>query len=408
MTISKKILMGFGFITFLMVGITYISFSNLTRGQTGEIARNYFAWMERVDNLKTSLLDFQKARIVYESRKTALNSEDVIKKINGMKVLVHNLRTTIHDQKATEHIAGIASVLNDYSDYLTGGNAENTVPSEPEKLIFTRLHGIQTLFGRNLNVQQVNSTQQQKSTFYRMVVIFSIIIVFSLFLGLFISRNISTEIENVSKQLNQDSEEILETAAYDEKISMNQSVSLNQTATTLEQLTLTAKMVAENAKEVTKLAEINEERMQDLQHKTVEIGKITTAIEEITQQINILSLNASIEAARAGEQGMGFSVVASEIRKLAENTRKSTDNIIKLISVIQNSAQLTFESTNKAVGSVKEISNSISKQDTATEQISETVSRINTGMKKSVEGIRKTVVAAENLHELAVKLQKMV
>jgi len=408
MTISKKILMGFGFITFLMVGITYISFSNLTRGQTGEIARNYFAWMERVDNLKTSLLDFQKARIVYESRKTALNREDVIKKINGMKVLVHNLRTTIHDQKATEHIAGIASVLNDYSDYLTGGNAENTVPSEPEKLIFTRLHGIQTLFGRNLNVQQVNSTQQQKSTFYRMVVIFSIIIVFSLFLGLFISRNISTEIENVSKQLNQDSEEILETAAYDEKISMNQSVSLNQTATTLEQLTLTAKMVAENAKEVTKLAEINEERMQDLQHKTVEIGKITTAIEEITQQINILSLNASIEAARAGEQGMGFSVVASEIRKLAENTRKSTDNIIKLISVIQNSAQLTFESTNKAVGSVKEISNSISKQDTATEQISETVSRINTGMKKSVEGIRKTVVAAENLHELAVKLQKMV
>jgi len=408
MTISKKILMGFGFITFLMVGITYISFSNLTRGQTGEIARNYFAWMERVDDLKTSLLDFQKARIVYESRKTALNREDVIKKINGMKVLVHNLRTTIHDQKATEHIAGIASVLNDYSDYLTGGNAENTVPSEPEKLIFTRLHGIQTLFGRNLNVQQVNSTQQQKSTFYRMVVIFSIIIVFSLFLGLFISRNISTEIENVSKQLNQDSEEILETAAYDEKISMNQSVSLNQTATTLEQLTLTAKMVAENAKEVTKLAEINEERMQDLQHKTVEIGKITTAIEEITQQINILSLNASIEAARAGEQGMGFSVVASEIRKLAENTRKSTDNIIKLISVIQNSAQLTFESTNKAVGSVKEISNSISKQDTATEQISETVSRINTGMKKSVEGIRKTVVAAENLHELAVKLQKMV
>jgi len=414
MTISKKILTGFGLITVLMVGITYFSFSNLTKGQLGEVTRSYFSWMEKVDGLKSMLFDFQKERIAFESNKTPQNRDELIRRINSLKVLLNNLKLSLRDRKALEHIGGIVTILDKYTGYV---NEERDIVStiedrriieEPEKMIFNRINGIQTIFGRNINVEQVNMSQQQKSTFYRMVIIFSVIIIFSMFLGLFISRNISSEIEKAAGNLNQNSEEILENAENEEKIFSNQSTSLNQTAENLEQLTMTAKMVAENAREVTKLVEINAERMLDFKKKAVEIGKITTAIEEITQQINILSLNASIEAARAGEQGMGFSVVASEIRKLAENTKKSTDNIVQLISDIQSSVQLTVDSTTKAVESVKKISNTISKQDIATEQISGTVSQINDGMKKSVEGIRKTVEAAESLHEMAIKLQTMV
>lgn len=75
--------------------------------------------------------------------------------------------------------------------------------------------------------------------------------------------------------------------------------------------------------------------VQKLAKQTEEIETITEVIKEITEQTNLLSLNASIEAARAGEHGKGFSVVAQEIRKLAENSKQSANSIGKLTSEIQ-------------------------------------------------------------------------
>lgn len=83
------------------------------------------------------------------------------------------------------------------------------------------------------------------------------------------------------------------------------------------------------------------------------ISSISNAITEITEQTNLLALNASIEAARAGEAGKGFAVVAEEIRKLAEESQNSTEQIKSIIGTIESKAEIAVEAmdNNKKINS---------------------------------------------------------
>lgn len=107
-----------------------------------------------------------------------------------------------------------------------------------------------------------------------------------------------------------------------------------------------------------------------------QIGEITAVIDEIADQTNLLALNAAIEAARAGEQGRGFAVVADEVRKLAERTRKATKEIDDMIKQIQND-------TSNAVTSMQE------------------------GTKKVDEGIRLADDAGKSLNDIVDVSQKV-
>ena len=101
---------------------------------------------------------------------------------------------------------------------------------------------------------------------------------------------------------------------------------------------------AQQVSEVAQRVEQTSTQVGALSDDVREIGKITVVIREVAEQTNLLALNAAIEAARAGEQGRGFAVVADEVRKLAERTTRSVQEISTVIHRIQDGAEVVVAS----------------------------------------------------------------
>lgn len=111
-------------------------------------------------------------------------------------------------------------------------------------------------------------------------------------------------------------------------ITQNASKSIEETANTIVLVNSKLETEVGNVKSTNAMA-------QELTQAVENIGAITVAMKYIASETNLLALNATIEAARAGEHGRGFSVVANEVRKLSEQSNKSTDNIRTSIQAVQ-------------------------------------------------------------------------
>lgn len=172
-------------------------------------------------------------------------------------------------------------------------------------------------------------------------------------------------------------------------------------ATNIEEMVASIKEIGRSTHESDQMAKQTKEKAHQsneiitkLGASSKEIGEVVKVIHSIAQQTNLLALNATIEAARAGEAGRGFAVVANEVKELAKQTAKATDDIAQRIGAIQ-------QDTQHAVGAIGEISEAVEKLNslstvvaTAIEEQTATtneISRVVVESKKGVEAIAGTV-----------------
>lgn len=281
-------------------------------------------------------------------------------------------------------------------------------------------------------------------------------------IGILLASTISREVNQSIAQIASSSSEIAATTQQQERISTGQAASVNQTTTTMAELgtathqtTAQAEASASTARQALELAEegndavektvkgINTlknqvgsiaEQIMHLSERTGQISLVTELVSDVANQTNMLALNASVEAARAGEGGKGFSVVAHEIRKLADQSQKSSETISNLVHDIQaalnSTVMVTDRGTQEAEQGIKlasssaqsfaEIATAINEvflnsqqiaittkqQAAAVQQVVSAMNELNSGAQQSASGANQIQFSIEQLNKAAQQLKE--
>lgn len=213
-----------------------------------------------------------------------------------------------------------------------------------------------------------------------------------------------------------------------------QSSTLQQTASSMEEMTATVKQNADNAHQASQLAESTREKaemggevvrkaivaMTTINDSSEKISNIIGVIDEIAFQTNLLALNAAVEAARAGEQGRGFAVVASEVRSLAGRSATAAKEIKTLIddsvdsvnkgSKLVNESGQTLEEIVKGVQELSEIVTAIAaasqQQAAGIQEVNNAIAGMDEATQQNAAMVEEASAAAQSIGEQATKLSQ--
>jgi methyl-accepting chemotaxis protein len=230
----------------------------------------------------------------------------------------------------------------------------------------------------------------------------------------------SDRMNATSQQITANSEETSAQADLVSKSAQAVSQNLQTVATGAEEMGSSIKEIAKNATEAArvatsavKVAETTTATVSKLGDSSTEIGQVIKVITSIAQQTNLLALNATIEAARAGEAGKGFAVVANEVKELAKETAKATEDISRKIEAIQTDTKAAVDaiaSISGVINQINDISSTIAtaveEQNATTNEMSRNVSEAAHGSGEITNNIAGVAQAAESTSRGASDTQK--
>lgn len=292
----------------------------------------------------------------------------------------------------------------------------------------------------------------------------SLTLLLTLTIGSWIIVRATQKINYTVSTLATSSSQIATTIEEQERTASEQAASVNETTTTMDELGASSRQSAEQAEAAANAAQQalsladggtqavaqTLEGMNSLKNKvgaiasqilrlseqTTEIGSISQLVSDLANQTNMLALNAAVEAVRAGEHGKGFSVVATEIRKLADRSKQSAQKINDLVGEIQRAINSTvmvtdegtktvdknvtitretatsFSGVANAVNNVvlnnQQISLNIKQQAAAIQQVVQAMNTINQAAQENASGIGQTKLGTQKLNEATQVLKEMI
>ncbi|MFM8954021.1 MAG: methyl-accepting chemotaxis protein [Planctomycetaceae bacterium] len=246
----------------------------------------------------------------------------------------------------------------------------------------------------------------------------------------------SEELTSVSQQMSAAAEQTTAQAnlvsAAAEQVSGNArtvSGSIDNLVASIHEITRNAQDAAITARRAVEMASATSSTMAALGRSSNEIGAVIKVITSIAEQTNLLALNATIEAARAGEAGKGFAVVASEVKELARDTAKATEDIGgriesmqgdtrravdeiaeigKVIEEIDNLQAKIAAAVEEQSVTTSEISRNIAEATTGSSEIAENIVQVAQAAQSTAEGASNTQVSSQELSRMAQALQQLV
>lgn len=243
------------------------------------------------------------------------------------------------------------------------------------------------------------------------------------------------ELSAVSNELSGNAQETSNQATTVSAAASQVSGSVQTVSTGVDEMNSAIREIAKNASDASRVAQkavavagTAGSSIAKLDESSAEIGQIIEVITSIAEQTNLLALNATIEAARAGEAGKGFAVVANEVKDLAKETAKATDDIRHKIEGIQGATQeavAAIRQIGEIIGQVNDISGTIAsavEEQTATvnemsrnvveaakatTEIAENIDSVSQAAQSTLQGANESQQAAHELARMAARLQQL-